>query len=108
VLARAVDEAGEDWITLRVAADFRQLPMTVRLFAPTHMLVDAGRAGPAWEQVQLARRLPEGRRIQVIGVQPAGAAADAAVAADALVVPATADLLAALRGRVASPLEAAA
>lgn len=107
-LARAADEAGEDWIALRVAADFRQLPMTVRLFGPTHVLVDAGRAGPAWEQVQLARRLPEGRRMQVVGLQSAGIAADAAVAADAVVVPASADLLALLRGRIDPQLEAAA
>jgi CheY-like chemotaxis protein len=107
-LARAADEAGEDWIALRVAADFRQLPMTVRLFGPTHVLVDAGRAGPAWEQVQLARRLPEGRRMQVVGLQSAGSAADASVAADAVVVPASADLLALLRSGIAPHLEAAA
>jgi len=107
-LARAADEAGEDWIAVRVAADFRQLPMTVRLFGPTHVLVDAGRAGPAWQQVQLARRLPEGRRMQVVGLQSAGIAADAAVAADAVVVPASADLLALLRGHVDPRLEAAA
>ena len=96
-LARAVAEA-DDWLSLQVASDFRQLPMTVRLFGPTHVLVDGAPGGPVWDQLALARRLPEGQRLHCIGVlasadQPAATEIATRVAADA-------DLLAALRACV--------
>lgn len=103
-LARAVAEA-DDWLTVQVASDFRQLPMTVRLFAPTHVLVDATPGGPVWDQLALIRRLPEGQRLQCIGVQraagePVGDGMAATVAADV-------DLLAALRAQLRPPSAAA-
>jgi len=105
VLTRAVAEA-DDWLTVEVASDFRQLPMTVRLFGPTHVLVDGARGGPVWDQLALARRLPEGQRLHCIGVlspgaEAAGAGVTATVAADA-------DLLAALRACVRPGVEASA
>ncbi|MDX2167224.1 MAG: response regulator [Deltaproteobacteria bacterium] len=102
-LARAVAEA-DDWLAVQVASDFRQLPMTVRLFAPTHVLVDAAPGGPVWDQLALVRRLPEGQRLQCIGVRrgaadPIGEGMTATVAADT-------DLLAALRAQMRRSAEA--
>jgi len=105
-LTRAVTEA-DDWLAVQVASDFRQLPMTVRLFGPTHVLVDAAPGGPVWDQLALARRLPEGRRLQCIGVLADGAA-DARLDELASVVSAGDDLLAALRACVRPSPEAAA
>jgi CheY-like chemotaxis protein len=103
-LARAVAEA-DDWLTVQVASDFRQLPMTVRMFGPTHVLVDAAPGGPVWDQLALIRRLPEGQRLHCIGVQraasePVGDGMAATVAADA-------DLLAALRAQMRPSADAA-
>ncbi|MGH7787436.1 MAG: response regulator [Candidatus Binatia bacterium] len=99
-LERASREA-VDWHVLRVAADFRQLPMTARLYGPTHAIVDAGHGGALWDQIQVIRALPEGRRLQIIGVVPDGAAPPNRERAEALglshVVEAGADLLAELR-----------
>lgn len=104
-LARAMAEA-EDWVHLEVAGDFRQLPALVRLFAPTHLVVDGTPGGPLWDQLAVLRRLPEGQRLACIGVLPDAQAA----AAPALetTVTAGADLLAALRARVHPASEVAA
>jgi hypothetical protein len=104
-LTRAVAEA-DDWLAVQVASDFRQLPMTVRLFGPTHVLVDGSPGGPVWDQLALARRLPEGQRLHCIGILPDGVA-DTRTDQLAAVVPAGDDLLAALRACVQSSPEAA-
>jgi len=102
-LSRAVAEA-DDWQTLQVASDFRQLPATVRLFGPTHVLIDGAAGGPVWDQLALVRRLPEGQRLQCIGVLAAGAAAYGAGGLFAT-VPHSDDLLAALRSAVRPQIE---
>lgn len=110
-LERASREA-VDWHVLRVAADFRQLPVTARLYGPTHAIVDAGHGGALWDQIQIIRALPEGRRLQIIGVVPQGAAPPHRERAEALglshVVEAGADLLAELRACVQPGWAAAA
>ncbi|MEO8603985.1 MAG: response regulator [bacterium] len=104
-LTRAVADA-DDWLAVQVASDFRQLPMTVRLFGPTHVLVDGSPGGPLWDQLALARRLPEGQRLQCIGVLPDGVAEGRPELA--AVVRGGDDLLAALRACVQPSLDAAA
>jgi hypothetical protein len=58
-----------------------------------------------WDQLALVRRLPEGQRLQCIGVLAEGAAA-AGAGGFSITVPQSDDLLATLRAAV-RPLEAA-
>jgi len=72
LLEGAVRDAG-DWHALRIASDFRQIPMTVCLFGPTHLLVEATQGEAIWQQLRILRALPHTRPLAIIGVVPADA-----------------------------------
>jgi len=91
-----------------VASDYRQLPMLVRLYAPTHLVVDAGRGGAIWEQLKTLRSLPEARRTQILAISHGEARESAAFAdlgADA-VLEAGPGLQEAIRRRLSPALSA--
>ena len=74
--AAALDAAaaGGDWRLFRITSGFCQLPLMARAYGPSHVVVDL--SGPTlWTELATLRRLPESRRLQVIGVTAAGAQA---------------------------------
>jgi CheY-like chemotaxis protein len=71
-LKSIAQERGDEWATAMVASNYRQLPLMTRLFGPTHLVVEAISATAVWDQLELVRQLPEGRRARVIGVAAEG------------------------------------
>ena len=72
--ATALDAAGAggDWRLFRITSGFCQLPLMARAYGPSHVVVDL--AGPTlWSELASLRRMPESRRLRVIGVIAAGA-----------------------------------
>ena len=69
----------QGWHGFLVSERFRQLPILTRLYGPTHVVVDLASSAAVWDQLRAVSDLPERRRIEVIGVAPAGTrlAADA-------------------------------
>ncbi len=65
-------ERGEEWATAVVASNYRQMPLMVRVFGPTHIVVEAVPGAAVWDQLGLVRQLPEGRRLSVVGVAMEG------------------------------------
>ncbi len=65
-------EKGEAWTTAMVCSDYRQLPLMTRVFGPSHIVVEAISASGAWDQLELVKQLPEGRRVGLIGVATEG------------------------------------
>jgi hypothetical protein len=63
-VTRDIDECH----TLFVAERFRQLPMLVRLYGPTHLIVDVGHGGALLDQLKVIREMPEGKRLQIVAV----------------------------------------
>jgi CheY-like chemotaxis protein len=61
-------ERRDEWVSAMVASDYRQLPLMTRIFGPTHMVVEAVPGSALWDQLELLRKLPEGRKLHVIGV----------------------------------------
>lgn len=103
---QAVTHQNGDWHTLLVPERFRQLPIMTRMYGPTHVVVETTRQGALWDQLKVIRSLPEGRRLQIIGVRhadAAGASADAAALAELgieTVLDDGPDLLVALREKI--------
>lgn len=72
--AIAAAARGADWHLFRIASGFCQLPVMARLYGPTHLVVDL--SGPTlWNELAALRRMSESRRLRVIGVVAADAAA---------------------------------
>jgi hypothetical protein len=67
-LQSVAQEQRDSWICATIAADFRQLPIMARLFGPTHVVVEAIPGAAVWDQLEVVRSMPEGRRLNVIGV----------------------------------------
>ena len=67
-LKSIAQERGDDWASVLVASNYRQLPLMARIFGPTHLVVEATANVAVWDQLDLVRRLPEGRRVCFIGV----------------------------------------
>lgn len=67
-LKAVAQERREEWACAMVVANYRQLPLMARLFGPSHLVVEAESGAAVWDQLELLRRLPEGRRLQVVGV----------------------------------------
>ena len=65
-------EKGDQWTTAMVVSDYRQLPIMTRVFGPTHIVVEAIRGAAAWDQLEIVSKLPEGRRVRVVGVAMEG------------------------------------
>jgi len=59
---------GDDWHLFSVASDFRQLPLMMRLYGPTHLVVETAQHPALWEQLRRVVALPEGRRVQIVAV----------------------------------------
>lgn len=57
----------EQWHGLMIGARFRQLPVMLRLYGPTHLVVEGAR-GALWDQVRVVRAMPEGRRLKIVAV----------------------------------------
>ena len=70
-----------DWHVFSVASDFRQLPLMTRLFGPTHLIVETAQHAALWDQLRLVRALPEGRRLEILGIMSTSAAVKAVDAA---------------------------
>lgn len=68
---QAVTHQNAEWQAFLVAERFRQLPIMTRLYGPTHVIVEASRQGAVWDQLKIIRNLPEGKRLQIIGVRRA-------------------------------------
>ncbi len=66
-------EKGEAWATAMVTSSYRQLPLMTRVFGPTHIVVEAIPGGAIWDQLDVVKQLPEGRRLQIVGVAVEGA-----------------------------------
>jgi len=66
-LKRLTDQDG-DWHGFMVCERFRQLPIMTRLYGPTHVIAEVSRPGALVDQLKTIRKLPEARRIKVIGV----------------------------------------
>ena len=64
----AAANGGGHWPVFSVASDFRQLPLMARLYGPTHLVVETAQHAALWDQLRLVRALPEGRRLQIVGV----------------------------------------
>ncbi len=71
-LKSIAQERGDEWVTAIVASNYRQLPLMTRVFGPTHIVVEAIPGAAIWDQLELVRQLPEGRRVSVIGVAMEG------------------------------------
>lgn len=67
VLSGLARDPGEAHV-FAVSSDYRQLPMLVRLYAPTHLVVDTGRGAGILEQLKAVRAMPEARRSQMLAV----------------------------------------
>lgn len=65
----AITHQTSDWHAFVVAERFRQLPIMTRLYGPSHLVLEVGRNSALWDQVKLVRSMPEGRRIQIVGVR---------------------------------------
>jgi len=61
---------GSDWHVFSITSDFRQLPLMTRLYGPTHIVVETAQHAALWDQLRLVRTLPEGRRLQILGIVP--------------------------------------
>ncbi len=61
----------DDCHVVAICRDFRQLRLMARIFGPTHLVVDMSIQRTAREQLQAVRAMPEGRRVDVIGVTQA-------------------------------------
>jgi CheY-like chemotaxis protein len=71
-VATAAD--GADWHLFRITSGFCQLPVMARLYGPSHLVVDL--SGPTvWSELAALRQMSESRRLRLIGVVDAGAAA---------------------------------
>ena len=72
--AVAAAARGADWHLFRIASGFCQLPVMARLYGPSHLVVDL--SGPTlWTELATLRQMSESRRLRVIGVIAADAAA---------------------------------
>jgi CheY-like chemotaxis protein len=71
-LKSIAQERGDEWATALVASNYRQLPLMARVFGPTHLIVEAIPGSAVWDQLELVRQLPEGRRSRIIGVAMEG------------------------------------
>lgn len=67
-LKSIAQERRDEWATAMIASDYRQLPLMTRIFGPTHLVVEAVPGAALWDQLEQVRKLPEGRKLQVIGV----------------------------------------
>lgn len=67
-LQSIVQERRDDWACAMVVANYRQLPLMARVFGPTHLVVEAIPGAAVWDQLDVVRRMPEGRRLRMIGV----------------------------------------
>jgi len=66
--ASIAQEQDEAWTTAMIASDYRQVPVMARIFGPTHIVVEAIPGAAVWDQLELLQQMPEGRRLQIIGV----------------------------------------
>jgi len=57
----------DEWHGLVIGQRFRQLPIMLRLYGPTHLVVEAGR-GALWDQLRIVRSMPEGRRLKILAI----------------------------------------
>lgn len=57
-----------DWHGFTVCERFRQLPILTRLFGPTHLVVELCRSGALVDQLRAMKKMPEWKRLRVIGV----------------------------------------
>jgi len=71
-LRSIAQERADAWATAIVASNYRQLPLLARVFGPTHVVVEAMAGAAVWDQLDLVRKLPEGRRLRFIGVAAEG------------------------------------
>jgi len=78
-LSALAADPGEAHVVV-VASDYRQLPILTRLYAPTHLVVDASPGGGLAEHLAAMRALPEGKRMKILAL--AAGAGNAARAAD--------------------------
>jgi CheY-like chemotaxis protein len=65
---RGVLSAHPEWQAFTVSEGFRQLPLMVRLYGPTHVIADVGSRGALWDQLGQLQRMPEARGMTVIGI----------------------------------------
>jgi len=67
-LQSIAQERADEWICATISADFRQLPIMGRLYGPSHIVVEAIPGTALWDQIETLRGLPEGKRLNIIGV----------------------------------------
>ncbi len=60
--------AHPEWQAFTICEGFRQLPMMLRLLAPSLVVTEVAPSGALWEQLRTAARLPEWAQSEVIGV----------------------------------------
>lgn len=60
--------AHPEWQAFTISEGFRQLPMMVRLLAPSLVLTEIAPSGALWDQLRVAAQLPEWRDAEVVGI----------------------------------------
>ncbi|HVN86025.1 MAG TPA: response regulator [Candidatus Binatia bacterium] len=72
---RSIGAAHPDWQIFSISRGFRQLPMMVRLYGPSHVIAEVTGGGALWDQLRVLQRLPEARSLTVVGVSDGARAA---------------------------------
>ncbi len=65
---QTVVAAHPEWSVVVVAENFRQLPLLVRLFGPSTVVVEVTWTGALWDQLRIIQQMPEARSLRLIGV----------------------------------------
>jgi CheY-like chemotaxis protein len=65
-----------EWSVFAITGDVRQLPLMIRLYGPSQLIVDAAYGSALWDQLKIIRALPDGQRLPVLAVVAASASGD--------------------------------